>query len=51
MAVFYTVNDNVRLQLNVENLLDELYFPTAHSADEFTVGAPINARFTVTGRF
>lgn len=51
MAVFYTVNDNVRLQVNVENLLDELYFPTAHSADEFTVGAPLNARFTITGRF
>ncbi len=51
MAVFYTVNENVRLQLNVENLLDELYFPTAHSANEFTVGAPLNARFTVTGRF
>jgi catecholate siderophore receptor len=51
MAVFYTVNDAIRLQLNVENLFDELYFPTAHSADELTVGAPINARFTVTGRF
>lgn len=51
MAVFYEVNDNLRLQVNVENLLDELYFPTAHSADEFTVAPPLNARFTVTGRF
>ncbi len=51
MAAFYTVNDNIRLQVNIENLFDELYFPTAHSADEFTVGAPFNARFTVTGRF
>jgi catecholate siderophore receptor len=51
MAVFYDVSDNLRLQLNVENLLDELYFPTAHSADEFTVAPPLNARFTVTGRF
>ena len=51
MAVFYTVSDNVRLQVNVENVLDELYFPTAHSADELTVGAPLNARFTITSRF
>ncbi|KPF62746.1 TonB-dependent receptor [Porphyrobacter sp. AAP60] len=51
MAVFYDVSDNLRLQLNVENLLDELYFPTAHSADDITVAPPLNARFTVTGRF
>lgn len=51
MAVFYDVSDNLRLQLNVENLLDELYIPTAHSADEFTVAPPLNARLTVTGRF
>jgi catecholate siderophore receptor len=51
MAVFYDVSDNLRVQINVENLLDELYFPNAHSADEFTVAPPLNARFTVTGRF
>ena len=51
MAVFYEVNDKLRLQVNIENLLDELYFPNSHTADEFTVGAPLNARFTVTGRF
>ncbi len=51
MAVFYDVSDNLRLQVNVENLFDELYFPTAHSADEFTVAPPLNARFTISGRF
>ena len=51
MAAFYQVNDNLRLQVNVENLFDELYFPFAHTATDITVGAPINARFTVTGRF
>jgi catecholate siderophore receptor len=51
MAVFYDVSDNLRVQVNVENLLDELYFPFAHSADEFSVGAPLNARFTISGRF
>ena len=34
-----------------ENLLDELYFPTAHSADELTVAPPINARLTVSAQF
>ncbi|MDP4605658.1 MAG: TonB-dependent siderophore receptor [Erythrobacter sp.] len=51
MAVFYDVSDNLRLQVNVENLFDELYFPNAHSADELTVAPPLNARFTITGRF
>ncbi len=51
MAVFYDVSDNLRLQINVENLFDELYFPTAHSAAEFTVAPPLNARFTISGRF
>jgi len=51
MAVFYNLNDNLRLQVNVENLTDELYFPNAHSADELTVAPPLNARFTITGRF
>ena len=51
MAVFYQLNDNLRLQVNVENLTDELYFPNAHSANELTVAPPMNARVTITGRF
>ncbi len=51
MAVFYDVTPNLRVQLNVENLLDELYFPNAHSADELTVAPPINARLTVSAQF
>ena len=51
MAVFYDVSDSLRLQVNVENLFDELYFPNAHSADELTVAPPLNARLTITGRF
>jgi catecholate siderophore receptor len=50
-AVFYDVSDNLRVQVNVENLFDELYFPNAHSADELTVAPPLHARFTITGRF
>ena len=50
-VAFYNVNDNLRVQVNIENLFDTEYFPNAHTADNITVGAPLNARFTVTGRF
>jgi len=50
-AGYYDVTDNVRLQLNVENLTDELYFPNAHSDHNATVGASINARLAVIVRF
>ncbi len=50
-AAFYDVSDNLRLQVNLENLTDELYFPNSHSTHQATVGAPINARFAVSGRF
>lgn len=51
MAVSYEFSERLRLQVNVENLFDTLYFPNAHSADELTVAPPLNARFTVMGRF
>ena len=50
-AAYYQINDGLRLQLNIENLLDEEYYPSAHSTHQATVGAPINARFAVVGRF
>lgn len=51
LAAFYDISESVRLQVNVENLFDELYFPNAHSADELTVAPPLNARFTLSARF
>ena len=50
-AVFYNVSEDLRVQVNVENLFDELYFPNAHSTHQASVGAPVNARIAVTGRF
>ncbi len=50
-AAYYDLNDRVRLQVNIENLTDTDYFPNAHTANNITVGAPLNARFTITGRF
>lgn len=50
-AAYYQLTENIRLQVNIENLLDELYFPDAHSTHQATVGAPIHARFSISGRF
>nr|WP_291920028.1 TonB-dependent siderophore receptor [Maricaulis sp.] len=50
-AVFYDVSETFRIQLNVENLTDDLYFPTSHSTHQATVGAPLNARLTISGQF
>jgi catecholate siderophore receptor len=47
-AAFYDVNDRTRVQLNIENLLDEDYFPDAHSNTNISTGEPLNARLTVT---
>ncbi len=48
---YYDISEKFRLQLNIENLTDETYFPNAHSTHQATVGAPLNARFTISGRF
>ena len=50
-AAYYDVSDRIRVQVNIENLTDELYFPYSHSTHQASVGAPINARLTVSGRF
>ncbi len=50
-AAYYDLSDTLRVQLNVENLTDEVYFPSAHNAHQATVGEPLSARIAVTGRF
>ena len=45
-AAFYRLSASMRLQLNVENLLDEDYFPDAHSNTNISTGRPLNARVT-----
>ena len=50
-AAYYDVHEDLRLQVNIENLTDTTYFPTSHSTHQATVGAPLSARFTVSGRF
>ncbi len=50
-AVYYELSNNLRMQLNVENLFDERYFPTSHSTHQATVGEELNARLTISGSF
>jgi len=47
----YDFSEDLSVRLNVENLLDRDYFPNSHTANNITVGAPINARITFTSRF
>ena len=50
-SAYYDISDDLRVQLNIENLTDELYFPNAHATHQATVAAPLNAMLTVVGRF
>jgi len=47
LGLFTKLTDRIEAQINVENLLDEDYFPTAHNDNNITPGAPLNARFTL----
>lgn len=46
-ALYYDVSEKVQVQLNVENLFDETYFPSVHNNDNISTGEPLNARLTV----
>ena len=50
-GVFYTPNDRLRMQLNVENLLDERYYPNAHNNNNITPGSPLAVRAGLTMSF
>ena len=50
-AAYYEVSDSFRVQVNVENVTDELYFPNSHSSHQATVGAPLKARVAFIGKF
>ncbi|MEE2704943.1 MAG: TonB-dependent siderophore receptor [Pseudomonadota bacterium] len=51
LAVSYDVSEDLALQLNIENLTDELYFPHSHSTHQASVGEPLNARFSLRRSF
>ena len=43
-AAYFDVNDRLSLQVNVENLFDEEYFPSAHGDNNIQPGDPLSAR-------
>lgn len=50
-AVFYDFGEKFTVQVNVENLLDENYYPNAHSNSNITPGSPRAVKVGLTARF
>ncbi|MGH6787079.1 MAG: TonB-dependent receptor, partial [Novosphingobium sp.] len=50
-ALFFDVSESFAVQLNVENLTDTAYFPTAHTDNNISVGKPLSARLTARLKF
>ena len=50
-AAYYDVSEDTSIRLNVENLLDETYYPHSHSTHQASVGEKVNARLSITRRF
>ena len=51
-ALYYAFADGkTRLALNVENLFDTAYFPTADGNNNISPGAPRSARLTLSMAF
>jgi len=50
-AAFFELRPGLEAQVNVENLTNTRYFPTAHNDNNISTGAPFNARFTLIAKF
>ncbi|QNP41147.1 TonB-dependent receptor [Lysobacter solisilvae (ex Woo and Kim 2020)] len=50
-AVFFDVNDNLGLQLNLENIFDKQYFVSANNDNNITPGSPRAAYLSVNLKF
>lgn len=50
-AVFFTPSERFEARLNIENLLDETYWWTAHNDNNITPGSPTAFRLGATMRF
>lgn len=50
-AVYYELSNDLKLQLNLENLSDEVYFPHSHSTHQVAVGESRNIRFSLRKDF
>lgn len=50
-GAYYKITDNLSIQMNIENLTDELYFPHSHSTHQASVGEPFNTRVSIRKTF
>jgi catecholate siderophore receptor len=50
-AVYYSIADDLKLQLNIENLSDEVYFPHSHKAHQVAVGEARSTRLSLSKTF
>jgi catecholate siderophore receptor len=50
-ALYWNINENLRAQLNIENILNETYYATAHNNNNISPGSPHAAYVTVTSNF
>jgi catecholate siderophore receptor len=50
-ALFYTINKQYKVQLNVENVFDRKYYASANSDSNITPGSPRALRLTLNAKF
>lgn len=50
-ALYYDISENTKVQVNVENLFDEDYYPAAHNDNNISIGEPLNASVSVSYKF
>ncbi len=50
-AIFFKWSDNLRAQINIENLTNTKYYPTAHNNNNITPASPLAVRVGVTATF
>jgi catecholate siderophore receptor len=50
-ALYYKLMPGIEAQLNVENITDRDFFPTAHNDNNIAPGAPRTARLSLKAEF
>jgi catecholate siderophore receptor len=50
-AIFFRFGDYLRAQMNLENVLNEKYYPLAHNNNNITPGSPRSVRLSLTTGF
>jgi catecholate siderophore receptor len=50
-ALFFVLSEDLKAQVNIENLFDERYYGTAHNDNNITPGSPRAVRASITARF